>query len=391
MSNTFDLNAIVRPNILKLVPYRCARDDYNLGILIDANENNFGPAALFNGNLPFDTSIDSKNPLSINRYPDPLSINTKQKFLSLRNYNLSIHNLFIGVGSDEVIDILVRIFCIPQKDKILITPPTYGMYTVVAQINDVGVVKLPLNVENGAFQLQVDELIDTVCNDPLIKIVWLCSPGNPTGTLLKIDHIKKILESDYKGIVVVDEAYIDFVSTDVSMAKYVSQYKNLLVMQTLSKSFGLAGARVGFGISSPEIIQIMNNVKAPYNISTLTQTAASDSLSSESIASMRRIVSEIIRIRDHFLIPKLLNIKNVLDIIGSNDANFVLVRFCNNDRVVDNLFTIKLYKLLADEFQVVVRYRGSELGCEGCLRISIGTEPEMTSVIDAINSALKML
>jgi histidinol-phosphate aminotransferase len=233
----FDLKKVIRPNILALQPYRCARDDYSAGILLDANENAYGP------------SLSEFRAGDLNRYPDPLHPEIKERIVSLRNIP-SIHNVFLGVGSDEVIDLLIRIACVPGKDKILITPPTYGMYSVCAQINDVGVVKVNLNVENGAFQLETDAVNEALKADPSIKITFLCSPGNPTSTCLSHDSIRAVLENpDYNGLVVVDEAYIDFVdqTKNPSVSTWISKYPNLVVMHTLSKSFGLAGIRMGLG------------------------------------------------------------------------------------------------------------------------------------------------
>jgi histidinol-phosphate aminotransferase len=284
----FDLKKVIRPNILALQPYRCARDDYSAGILLDANENAYGP------------SLSEFRAGDLNRYPDPLHPEIKERIVSLRNIP-SIHNVFLGVGSDEVIDLLIRIACVPGKDKILITPPTYGMYSVCAQINDVGVVKVNLNVENGAFQLETDAVNEALKADPSIKITFLCSPGNPTSTCLSHDSIRAVLENpDYNGLVVVDEAYIDFVdqTKNPSVSTWISKYPNLVVMHTLSKSFGLAGIRMGLGIANADIIQILNNTKAPYNISTLTAEVALDALSDKGLQTMYSNIADLKKQRD---------------------------------------------------------------------------------------------
>ena len=263
----FDLKLAVRSNILALKPYRCARDDYSCGVLLDANENAYGSAALNSGVK------------GLERYPDPRQNDIKQLICNYRKTSTP-ENLFLGVGSDECIDLAIRVFCKPGVDRILITPPTYGIYSVSAQVNDVSLVKIPLLVGNSNFQLDVPGIISAIKADPTIKIVFLCSPGNPTGTLLKHGDIKEILEcSLYKGVVFVDEAYIDFIESESISAWASSQYPNLIVSQTLSKAFGLAGARLGYTISSREIAQIFNNTKAPYNISSPSSKIAKDALS----------------------------------------------------------------------------------------------------------------
>ncbi|RUS33159.1 pyridoxal phosphate-dependent transferase [Jimgerdemannia flammicorona] len=226
----FILENVVRPNILALKPYRCARDDYSEGILLDANENAYGP------------SLPSSEGGSLNRYPDPTQRLVKEKLVALRSLR-GAENLFLGVGSDEVIDLLIRIFCVPAKDSVLITPPTYGMYTVSAQINDVKVSKVNLDVEEGRFQIKPEEINARLASDPSIKLVFLCSPGNPTGTVLSHASIRAILENpSYAGVVAVDEAYVDFVADDCdgSVANWIDKYPNLVVMQTLRDYAGWA-------------------------------------------------------------------------------------------------------------------------------------------------------
>lgn len=280
----FALDKAIRSNILALLPYRCARDDYSEGVLLDANENALGhalpPAAAPDAadaatDAPFDD-------LDLHRYPSPTHYDVKQRLCQLRNVP-SVDNFFLGVGSDEVIDLLYRIACVPAKDRVLVCPPTYGMYGVCAQINDVEVVKVNLDVERGAFRPRVDEvrLVLSRCREPLlcfsgrrstepalftcisplqinrtlseaasspnpIKLVFLCSPGNPTGTLISLDDIRAVLSNpDYQGLVVVDEAYIDFAGADKSAVRLLVDegWSNLVVMQTLSKGFGLAAIR----------------------------------------------------------------------------------------------------------------------------------------------------
>lgn len=265
----FDIESVIRPNILALQPYRCARDDYKEGVLLDANENALGHSLPTSSPAQIINDIDLLTS-DLHRYPDPSHDEVKDRIAKLRGIP-GPEYVFLGVGSDEVIDLLMRVCCAPTKDKILITPPTYGMYSVCAHVNDVPIVKVPLDVAGGAFQVQVDkvryphplflvlnhDLLDllllynnsmqihtAISADPSIKLIFLCSPGNPTGTLVPLAAISTICENPaYKGIVIVDEAYIDFSGEGVSACSLVDKYANLVVMQTLSKSFGLAAIR----------------------------------------------------------------------------------------------------------------------------------------------------
>ncbi|KAI8365121.1 histidinol-phosphate aminotransferase [Blakeslea trispora] len=374
---TFDLTRVIRPNILALKPYRCARDDFSEGVLLDANENAYGPA------------LTTEPTGDLNRYPDPYQIQVKERLLKLRNLK-SVENLFLGVGSDEVIDLLIRVACVPTKDKILITPPTYGMYSVCAQINDVEVVKSPLNVENGAYQLDLDNVFATIKSNPDIKIVFLCSPGNPTGTCLSHASIRAVLESDFQGIVVVDEAYVDFVDKEEgSVANWVDQYPNLVVMQTLSKSFGLAGIRVGIAVGHPELIQILNNTKAPYNIGTPSALLAAEALSDEGVQKMLDYRQRLIAQRG-LMIERLNAMQDTGRILGGNDANFVLVEILDKaTQKPSNVRAHKIYLMMAESLGVVVRFRGTEYGCESCLRITVGTEEENQKMFAMLEKALE--
>lgn len=376
----FDLQKVIRPNILALQPYRCARDDYNSGVLLDANENAYGP------------SLSEPRSGDLNRYPDPLHPDIKERIVSLRKIP-SVHNVFLGVGSDEVIDLLLRIACVPGKDKILITPPTYGMYSVCAQINDVGVVKVNLDVEEGAYQLQTEAVNQALKSDPTIKVVFLCSPGNPTSTCLSHDSIRAVLENpEYNGLVVVDEAYIDFVdqTKNPSVSTWITKYPNLVVMQTLSKSFGLAGIRMGVGLGNADVIQILNNTKAPYNISTLTAQVALEALSDKGLATMYQNIEQLKQQRD-VLIEALQNfpVAGVGKIRGAAEGNFLLVEVLNKNGEPCNKRAEQVYKNLAESKDVVVRFRGKDYGCTGCLRISIGTEQEMKTCLKQLEIALQ--
>ncbi|KAJ3401637.1 histidinol-phosphate transaminase [Chytriomyces hyalinus] len=374
----FTLESAVRPNILRLQPYRCARDDYSEGILLDANENAFGPAA----------SRPEHIQMQLERYPDPHQAVLKEKLKEFRGVP-STDYFFVGVGSDESIDLAIRIFCTPGQDKILITPPTYGMYSVSANINDVGIVKVPLDVEGGRFSLMTENIKNALRSDKSIKIVFLCSPGNPTGTLLREQDIREILEfEEYSGVVLVDEAYVDFCEKESSVASWVTKYPNLIVIQTLSKSFGLAGIRLGIAIANPQIAQIFNNTKAPYNISTLTSSVAISALEDSGLEKMKLHVRLIWEQRDR-LSRELLKFPQVGAILGGNDGNFVMAQLVNEKGEPDNTLAVAVYKRLAEVEGIVVRFRGMEVGCGGCLRISVGTADENSALLEKLNLIFK--
>ncbi|KAJ3173327.1 histidinol-phosphate transaminase [Geranomyces variabilis] len=375
----FSLQSIVRPNIWALKPYRCARDDYSTGILLDANENTHGPA------LPPPEALSTSH---LNRYPDPHQSLLKSLVAAHRGLDAASTGFFVGVGSDECLDLVVRVFCVPGKEKVLVCPPTYGMYGVVAQVNDVGVTAVPLDVEGGRFQLRVDEIAAAVEANPAIKVIFLCHPGNPTGTLLAHDDIRAVLELQaFHGIVVVDEAYIDFCDQGASVVSWVARYPNLIVTQTLSKAFGLAGIRLGAAITTPEIAQILNSAKAPYNVSTPASALALSALSAAGLTTMRTHVSSILAQRDA-LISKLGTVPRLGPTIGGNDANFVLVPVLDAQGRPSNPIAKSVYRAMAEQEGVVVRFRGEELGCEGCLRVTVGTEEENGVLIEKLRGLL---
>ncbi|KAJ7150954.1 pyridoxal phosphate-dependent transferase [Mycena crocata] len=388
----FDIIKVIRPNILALHPYRCARDDYQEGILLDANENALGHSITRSG-----SKDDSVLDLDLHRYPDPAQIAIRERIVALRSLP-GVDHTFLGVGSDEIIDLLMRVCVAPGKEKILITPPTYGMYSVCAQINDVGVAKCPLELtgaggeggENGRFSVRVAEIQKAVDADPSIRLIFLCSPGNPTGTLIPLSSIRAILDyPKFTGIVVVDEAYIDFASEDATAASLVKEYGNICVMQTLSKSFGLAGVRLGILLAQPPLIQVLMNAKAPYNISTPTAHIALSALTSASIAEMRNKIKTTVVLRKQLLAGLTdLSPLGVGSVIGGNDANFLVVPVLGADGKPDNTRAQRLYRLLAEENGVVVRYRGSEPGCEGCLRVTVGTEEETKTALAKMRAIL---
>lgn len=338
--------------------------------------------------------------LGLNRYPDPHQHDLKEKFCRLRNTRvhtkktLGPENLFCGVGSDEAIDALLRCFCVPGKDKILTCPPTYGMYAVSADVNDLEIVRVPLDVDNG-FSLQPELICDKLSVDSSIKMVYVCSPGNPTASLIKKESVQKILEHPtWNGIVVVDEAYIDFSPEGSSLAEWVLEWPNLVVMQTLSKAFGLAGIRLGVAFSSPDIAGLLNNMKAPYNISSPTSALANAALEEQNLEVMRDNRSKIIRQRERLqkLLPQIPGIGRFL---GGADSNFLLVEILDKPRdqggKPDNTTALEVYETMAGKRGVVVRFRGKEVGCTGCLRITVGTEKEVDRFLQEIKDVLQAI
>ncbi|KAK6705873.1 hypothetical protein SNK05_009749 [Fusarium graminearum] len=391
----FNLETCARPNILALEPYRCARDDYKddgTNILLDANENAYGPS------LSSDVADKTANGvdvdlLGLHRYPDPHQEPLKQLLCELRNTHahtsktLKPENLFVGVGSDEAIDALLRCFCIPGKDRILTCPPTYGMYSVSAQVNDVALVKIPL-LEAPSFSIDVPAVLNALTNEPNIKLVYLCSPGNPTGSLLAKSDVQQILDHPtWNGVVVLDEAYIDFAPDNASLAEWVAEFPNLVVMQTLSKAFGMAGIRLGAAFTSPPIARLLNSLKAPYNISSPTSALASYAVSEKGLAIMRDHRARLLEQRDR-LIQELPKIPGVGRLRGGTESNFMLYEMLNSAGEPDNSIALAVYEKLAEGKGVVVRFRGKEHGCLGCLRITVGTDAEVTRFLDSLKTTL---
>jgi histidinol-phosphate aminotransferase len=292
----------------------------------------------------------------------------------------------VGVGSDEAIDALIRAFCVPGKEKILTCPPTYGMYSVSAQVNDVSLVKIPLQLPS--FGLDVPAITAALSADPAIKLAYLCSPGNPTGTLLSKADVRAILEHPWNGIVVLDEAYIDFAPADASMAEWVAEWPNLVVMQTLSKAFGLAGIRLGAAFTSPPIARLLNSMKAPYNIPHPTSQLARAALSPSHLSVMRSNVSSIVTQRDR-LLAALPQIPGVGALKGGTASNFLLYEMLDARGEPCNKTALAVYERLAEDRGVVVRFRGKEAGCLGCLRITVGTEAEVERFLREIRAVLE--
>lgn len=294
------------------------------------------------------------------------------------------------MGSDEAIDALLRCFCVPARDKILVCPPTYGMYSVSAQVNDVGLVKVPL-LPAPEFDIDVPAITSTLSGPEAsnIKLIYLCSPGNPTGSLVKKEDLMRILEHPtWNGVVVLDEAYIDFAPEGSSLAEWVAEWPNFVVMQTLSKAFGLAGIRLGAAFTSPEIASLLNNLKAPYNISSPTSVIACQALQPAGLGVMREHRASIVAQRDR-LLKELPKVKGVGRFRGGTASNFLLVEILNSSGNPDNVTALKVYESLAENRGVVVRFRGKEHGCMGCLRITVGTEAEVTRFLREIGTAIE--
>jgi len=347
MNTTFNLNQLVRPNILSLKPYRSARDDFKEGILLDANEN------------PFETHLN-EHLQELNRYPDPHFEALREAIAHYRS--VLPEQIFLGNGSDEAIDLLIRMCCIPGKDRILITPPTYGMYQVSADIHGIETIKIPLKPD---FSLETKAIIE---KRDEASIIFLCSPNNPTANLLEQGDILRIMDG-YHGIVVVDEAYMDFSPGD-SLLPFLGKYPNLVILQTLSKAFGLAGIRLGMAFGSPEIIRILMAIKPPYNINSITQWRALQAFKEPEI--IQQNIKTILQNRSK-LIEDLSSLPMVKK-IHSSAANFLLVQFDD---------ALSYYKKLAAQ-GIIVRYRGDQLHCENCLRITVGTAIENQKLTDTL-------
>ena len=338
-----NLQALVRPNIWNLVPYSSARSEFTgaASVFLDANENPF--------NNPY------------NRYPDPLQQEVKALIAQLRG--VAAGQIFLGVGSDECIDVVYRTFCRPGVDNVVAMSPSYGMYEVCADINDVEYRRVPLTDD---FSLNADALLAAA--DENTKVMWICSPNNPTGNAFALDEIEAIC-SRFAGIVVVDEAYIDF-STGGSMLSRLSSIPNLIVMQTLSKAWGSASVRLGIAYASAEIIGIFNKVKYPYNINLLTQRYAIDRLERHSEVAAW---VELLKANRQWLIEALGSLRCVKHIYPT-DANFVLVRVSDADAIYDYLRA----------GGIIVRNRNRVEKCLGCLRITVGTAEENEILINAL-------
>lgn len=344
---TFDINQLLRSNIRDLKPYSSARDEFTgtASVYLDANENSLG------------------SPLTqwYNRYPDPLQTAVKEKLAAIKA--VPAGNIFIGNGSDECIDILIRSFVEPGRENILICPPTYGMYEVSAAINNVKVLEVPLT---ATFQLDLPAIEEAI--NPFTKIIFLCSPNNPTGNALQRQEVETLLHN-FDGLVVLDEAYINF-SRHRSFTTQLEEHPNLVVLQTLSKAWGLAALRLGMAFAAPAIIEVMNKVKPPYNINLPSQQLALQAL--EEVGQVNDMIRELI-IQRALLEQQLPQLPVVLKVYPS-EANFLLVKVIDPDGI---------YKKLLEK-GIVVRNRSRLPLCEGCLRITVGTAAENEKLLKAL-------
>jgi histidinol-phosphate aminotransferase len=343
----FELDKLVRPNIKTLKPYSSAKDEYTCEakVLLDANENSLG------------------SPLTkwYNRYPDPYQQKLKDKLAFVKQ--IAANQIFIGNGSDECIDILFRTFCEPGKDNIIICPPTYPMYEVSANINEIAIQKAPLLSDYQLNLAHIEQLVN-----PNTKIIWICSPNNPTGNSFDRIDIETIL-NHFEGIVVVDEAYINF-SKQKSFVQSLIDYPNLVVLQTLSKAWGLAGLRLGMCFASPQVIGFMNKVKAPYNINIVTQELALQAL--DEVGQVNDMIKLLVDMRIA-LAEVIGSMPHVIQVFPS-DTNFILVKIPK---------ARQLYAYLLSQ-GIIVRDRSALELCEDSLRITVGTEQENTLLVDAM-------
>ncbi len=351
----FNINDLIRENIKKLVPYASARDEFKgeASIFLDANENSLG-SPLREGDIAFRAAY--------NRYPDPLQMKIKEKLSFVKK--VPVENIFLGNGSDECIDILYRAFCNPGKDNVILCPPTYGMYQVSADINDIEVRKAPLLEDYQLDLVHMENLADD-----FTKIIWLCSPNNPTANALYREDIETVL-NNFPGIVVIDEAYINF-SRHRSFIQELAEYPNLVVLQTLSKAWGLAGLRLGMAFADKTIIDIYNKIKPPYNIGQATQDIVLRAL--DNVEEVNGMIKTLVVEREA-LITALSALPQVKKIHPS-DANFILVKVADAKKAYQHLLSKG----------IVVRDRSNVQLCEGCLRITVGTPDENKTLVNSLS------
>ncbi|MFY0688522.1 MAG: histidinol-phosphate transaminase [Cyclobacteriaceae bacterium] len=340
------IESLLRPHLRKLVPYSSARDEHQgaANVYLDANENPFGTVG---GG-------------AWNRYPDPYQTKLKEAISGIKEIDAA--NIFLGNGSDEPIDLLIRAFCEPGQDKLLCFPPTYGMYRVSADIHDVEIIEVLLTDE---FQLDLPHALDA---SKQAKITWICSPNNPTANSIRHEQIMELVKAT-TGLVVVDEAYIDFAEQS-SLIREIKHHENLVVLQTFSKAWGMASFRLGMAFANIDLVQVLNKIKPPYNISGLVQHEAYKSLMHE---EQKNDWVEEVKSQRKWLLSQLEQLTLVKKIFPS-DANFLLARFDEPTHV---------YQYLSG-LGIVVRDRSKQPRCEGCLRITIGTPTENKILIQAL-------
>jgi histidinol-phosphate aminotransferase len=338
-----NINNLIRNNIKNLAPYASARHEFTgeASIFLDANEN------------PFDTGF--------NRYPDPLQHDVKERISKIKN--VAAENIFLGNGSDEAIDLLMRIFCEPRIDEIMILPPTYGMYQVSAAISDIAIKEVPLTID---FQPIMNEILAKA--NEYTKILFLCSPNNPTANSFDLELMENLVQN-FKGIVVIDEAYIDFAAQESCM-QWIEKYPNLVILQTFSKAWGLAGIRLGMAFANKEIIDLLNKVKPPYNVNQLTQEVALQVL--ENQQQTQDYINEILNERK--ALETVLEQSEIVTKVYPTDANFILAQFKNPRKVYDFL-VLK---------GIIVRDRSKVILCDDCLRITVGTKAENEELVNEL-------
>ncbi|HKO75927.1 MAG TPA: histidinol-phosphate transaminase [Flavobacterium sp.] len=346
MTNSFNLDSLVRDNVKVLKPYSSARDEFEDFdtvdmVFLDANEN------------PFNNGV--------NRYPDPQQASVKS-ILAKQN-NVNPNQMLLGNGSDEVLDLIFRAFCEPKIDNVITLPPTYGMYGVLANINAVENREVLLSTD---FQPQIEKIFKAI--DDNTKMIFLCSPNNPTGNSFSEESVMTLLEH-FNGLIVIDEAYIDF-SEKESWLQKIDQYPNLIITQTLSKAYGLAGIRLGICYASAEIISVLNKIKPPYNVNELTQRRALERL--DNTNAIKSEIKAIVRHRED-LLKVLLDIKYV-EKIYPTEANFILIKVDDANKRYDDLIAKG----------IVIRNRTTQPLCDNCLRLTIGTEEENKKLIEAL-------
>ncbi|WP_426094607.1 histidinol-phosphate transaminase [Flavobacterium sp. DSR2-3-3] len=346
MENNFDINNLVRENVKRMKPYSTARDefkDFDIAdmIFLDANEN------------PFENGV--------NRYPDPQQVSVKE--VLVKQKSVKTDQILLGNGSDEVLDLLFRAFCEPKKDNVITLPPTYGMYGVLANINAVENREVLLSDD---FQPQIEKIIEAV--DEQTKIIFLCSPNNPSGNSFSDESVAYLLQN-FKGLVVIDEAYIDFSKKD-SWSNELDEYPNLIITQTLSKAYGLAGIRLGVCYGSAEIISVLNKIKPPYNVNELTQKRAIERLGDTE--KIKAEIESIIAQREK-LLKELLDV-NFVEKIYPTEANFILVKVDDANKRYDELIAKG----------IVIRNRTTQPLCDNCLRFTVGTAQENMKLIVAL-------
>ena len=342
-----NIDTLVRNNVKNMSSYSSARDDYN---------------GLANKNLIYLDANESPFENGINRYPDNKHKNLKTVISKIKNIN--VNQVVFGNGTDEILDLIVRVFCNPNEDKIITLPPTYGMYDVIAKTNGIENIEIPLKSD---FSIDSERILDLKTSN--IKILFLCSPNNPTGNSFEINLLDNLIKK-FNGIVVVDEAYIDF-SSQKSLTNLIDKYENLIITQTMSKAYGMAGIRLGMGISNNKIISYINKIKPPYNINTLTENKALEELNK--IDEVKKNIDLVLNQRK--LLLSSLEKLDFVEKIYKSDTNFLLVKVDNADLRYNQL----------SEKGIIVRNRSNQPLCQNCLRITIGTKIENNSLIKTLN------